>query len=358
MRPPRPWSPDGEGTCIGDLVFDSTFDGGVGYSFENIGPARYRVRTRADRAAYSWRVCFRIESPGDGRSVEIEIADFNHFGQNLWQERAAVVSTDGENWTDLGVENMEIIPWAPTGCADVDDTFDDGGHPPYGVLWRVRLDAPVLWLANPTPFPLGAFERRLDALAQSCAHMEVDDLCDTPFTPRHGHVLKRVRAGHRCRGADKHRVMIIAGEHAAETAGLYACEAALEEIYRNYELLTLRGFEFLIIPAVNIDGMLLGRTYHAPDADDPGGRGINLARDWADRTRPETQAIWSEIERFRPHVFVSLHNGRHRRLPEFISQASAQVPVYLKHLRHHLPLELELRTPAHTLMSTAHEIGR
>jgi hypothetical protein len=120
----RDWRPGGERTAIDDLVFDSTVHCGNGCDFRRVGPGHYRFRARPGLATYAWRFLFRLESPGDGREIIVEVADLNHFGQQPWQEQATVVSADGETWVDLGTENVTLVPWTPTGDAEGDASID------------------------------------------------------------------------------------------------------------------------------------------------------------------------------------------------------------------------------------------
>ncbi|MBM4051061.1 MAG: hypothetical protein FJ279_38680 [Planctomycetes bacterium] len=111
----RDWKPGGERMSLGDLTFDSTAHCGVGQDFREVSPGHYGFRARAGFEPYCWRFHFRIESPGDGRDITLEVADFNHFGQEFWQQQAAVLSRDGVTWLDLGVQNIRVVPWTPTG---------------------------------------------------------------------------------------------------------------------------------------------------------------------------------------------------------------------------------------------------
>ena len=340
----RHWQLDGERTTLGDVTFDSTIHCGAGQGFHEVGPGHYRFRSRAGLAPYAWRLHFCIESPGDGREVTLEVADFNHFGQELWQECAAVVSRDGEHWEDLGTENIRIVPWTPTGVTEDDDSIDDGWHPPYGLQYRVPLDAPKLWLASPTPYTLEHCRDHLHALAARCDFFTVEEIGRTHYFGTHGFPLLMTKVAKGGRDEGKIRVVVVAGEHAAESAGMYACDGLLEELLRTHDLLA--DFSFWVVPVANVDGVALGRTYHNVDPDDPLARGVNLNRDWRERTQLETQAIWRLIEEVRPHCYLSLHNGRHRRELELFSLPDPRLAALMRHLREHLPLPLEHWRPA------------
>lgn len=343
-KPDAAWRPGGERASFGDITLDSSLHCGAGHGFQQVGPDHFRLRGRAGFAPYSWRLHLRIDSPGDGREVLLEVADFNHFGQELWQESAAVVSRDGELWTDLGTANIEIVAWTPTGIRAYDETIDDGWHPPYGVRFRLRLDAPRLWFATPVPYALARCREHLEALSRRCQFFRVEDLGPSHYSAQHGFPLQLVKVAKPGSAADRLRVVVIAGEHPAESAGMYACEGMLEELLRTHDLLA--EFSFWLVPVVNVDGVVFGRTYHNVDPADPGRPGVNLNRDWAAHTQPENQALWRLLREVRPHCFLDLHNGRHRRELELLSVPDSDLAVVMRHLRAHLPLPLARWRPA------------
>ncbi|MEN6642778.1 MAG: M14 family zinc carboxypeptidase [Armatimonadia bacterium] len=351
------WRPGGERTTLGDLTFDSTIHCGNGHDFEQVGPNHYRFRARPGLVTYAWRFLMRIESPGDGREVILEVADFNHFGQELWQEQAAVMSTDGENWHDVGLDNLTLVPWTPTGDPEGDTSIDDGWHPPYGVQHRLRLDAPVIWFATGTPYTLQHSRDHLAAMEKRCRFFHTQEIGRAAFADQHGFPLLMSKVS---KGSDegKLRVMVIAGEHPSEFAGMYAAEGLLEELLRRSDLLS--DFSFWVVPVVNVDGVAYGRSYHNLDPDDPIRSGVNLSRDWARRTQPETQAAWKIVEEVRPHCLVTLHNGRHRRAYEAYAPPNPSVSTLMRHLRKHLPLPLEHWRPfteMDSLNPVAYEAG-
>ena len=334
----RDWRLGGQRAALGDVTFDSTVHCGAGQGFAEIAPGHYLVRGRPGLVTYSWRLHFRLESPGDGREVVLEAADMNHFGQELWQEQAAVVSEDGVTWQDLGLENMEIVPWTPTGHTDEDDSIDDGWHPPYGVRYRLRLDTPTLWFATPTPYTLERSRAHLDALAARCSFFRPLDVGRTHFSERHGHSLAGMQVARGLDHDDKLRVVVIAGEHPSESAGMYAADGLLDELLRNLDLLS--DFAFWVVPVTCVDGVAYGRSYHNVDPDAPVARGCNVGHDWATRSQPETRAVWSLLENVRPHCVLNLHNGRHRREYEVCAPPQPQLATLMDHLREHLAVPL------------------
>ncbi len=330
--------PGGERTTLGGVTFDTTFSGGCGHGFEQVGDGHYRFRARHGREPYAWRFCLRIESPGRGRKVVVEVADFNHFGGQPWQETAAVVSDDGLAWRDLDPSWLELVPWTPTGDEAADASFDDGWHPPYGVRYRLTLDHSPLWLASPTPYPLERCRDQLDALAARYHYFAVEEIGRTAHGDLHGHPLRMIRFERPSAETGRIRVLVLAGEHPAESAGLYACEGLLDELLRLGDFLT--EFSFWVVPVVNVDGLALGRTYHNLDPADSAAPGTNLARDWRERTQPETRAVWQVIEAVRPHCLVTLHNGRHRREFEVVAPPQPHLATLMSALREQLPVPL------------------
>lgn len=337
------WRPGGERTADGDLVFDSTIEAGNGQGFERVGPGHFRFRARCGLEPYAWRCHLRIESPGDGREIILEVADFNHFGQEPWQEQATVVSRDGSHWADLDPARIEPVPWTPTGNAEQDGSFDDGWHPPYAVRYRLRLDTPILYLASPTPYTPRHSREHLEALSSRCRFFSVHEIGRPHHFANHGYPLSMTHIARGGGSESKIRVVVIAGEHPAESAGMYACEGLLEEILRTADLLA--DFSFWVIPIANVDGVALGTTYHNVNQQDPVAPGVNIARDWKSLSQPETRAIWELIRSVRPHCVVSLHNGRHRRQYEVCAPAQPHLAAVMRRLREHLPLPVQQWRP-------------
>lgn len=334
----RDWQLGGTRTSLGDITFDSTIHCGAGQGFEQVAPSHYRFRARAGLAPYAWRFHFCIESPGDGREVTLEVADFNHFGQELWREQATVRSTDGAHWEHLPLDRMRLVPWTPTGSPADDESIDDGWHPPYGVQYRLKLDAAKVWFATPTPYTLAHSRSHQLALAKRCDFFQVTELGPTAFSDVTGHGLLLTTAAKGTRHEGKIRVMVIAGEHPAESAGMYACEGMMEEVLRSSDL--LGDFSFWFVPIVNVDGVGLGRTYHALDAADPLGPGTDLNKAWAERSQPEIQALVRLMDEVKPHCLLNLHNGRHRRTFEVVAPAQPHLTTLMERFREHLPFPL------------------
>jgi len=161
------WWPGGERVRLGDLVLDSTLHCGNAHDFVQVADGHIRFRSRVHLAPYAWRFLFTIDSPGDGREITLEVADFNHEGRTPWHESATAYSTDGERWLPFDPDRLEIVDWTPTGHPAVDDAYGAAMHIPYGVRYRLRLDAPRIWFASPTPFTLDYRDALLGELAEA-----------------------------------------------------------------------------------------------------------------------------------------------------------------------------------------------
>ncbi len=314
------WKPGGQRTTLDGITFDSTVHCGGGHNFVRVGPDHYRFRARIDHAPYAWRFYFRIECPDAvGRTITLEVADFNHAGRTVWHEGATVYSTDDQDWRSLPPENIEIVPWTPTAGEGSDADYGDRSHVPYGVRYRLRLAKPVMWFAVPTPCTLQRSKRLLDRLAEAHPKLvDVKTIGHSYHSESHGYPLRMARITAPGTSARKN-VAIIAGEHSAESAGLYACEGWILEVLKHPDW--LEEFAFHFVPVVNVDGIYYGTSYYGMAPELAQGIGQNISSNWAKRTLPEIKMLWSLLGELRPVFFASLHNGRHRRSMEALGPA-------------------------------------
>jgi len=332
------WLPGGERVRLADLVLDSTLHCGNAHDFVQVADGHIRFRSRVHLAPYAWRFLFTIDSPGDGREITLEVADFNHEGRTPWHESATAYSTDGERWLPFDTGQLEIVDWTPTGHPEIDDAYGDTTHIPYGVRYRLRLDAPRIWFASPAPFTLDYRDALLRELAE--AH---PDLVDVATVARSAHsdatgypvTMARIAAPG---GRERRSVFVIAGEHAAESAGMYAGEGFMREVLARPEW--LERYEFLFVPVLNVDGVFFGRTYFNVSPGITDGVGVNLSATWAERPAPEQQELWRLLERVRPELLVSLHNGRHRDAMDQLCDPGPEAEVINAALRRNLGFEL------------------
>lgn len=336
------WQPGGERASFGDLSFDSRLHCGNGHDFVQVAPGHYRFRARVHLAPYAWRFFFRIDSPGDGREITLEVADFNHEGRTPWHESATAWSTDARTWRPFPIERLEIVDWTPTGHPELDRAYGDANHVPYGVRYRLRLDAPRIWFASPTPFTL----QRRDTLLRSLSDIHpsrvtVEVIGQSAHSRRTGHPVAMARITGPGEWRRRTRIFVVAGEHPAEVAGMYACEGFMREVVRQPDW--LGRFAFFFVPVLNVDGVFFGRTYFNVSPGITDGPGVNLSDTWDRRPCPEQRALWRTLIEVRPDLLVCLHNGRHRhQMDQFGDGITDPAPV-TEALRRHLGFELQDR---------------
>ncbi len=335
------WKPGGQRVAIDGITFDSTIHCGNGYGFRKVGPNHYRFRARVGREPYAWRFYFKIECPqAVGRAITLDVADFNHAGRTVFHESATVWSSDGRKWIAMEPRQMEIVPFTPTGRPELDAHYGDREHVPYGVRYRLRLTAPQMWFAVPTPYTL---QRREELLARvAAAYPELAQLI--PVGPSrhsrsHGYPIRAVRIAKPGDDPQRQNVVVIAGEHCAETAGIYACEGWMEEVLAHRQWLDRYAFYF--VPIVNVDGVYYGSTYYNLPPTLTEGVGDNISRGWHDRRLPEVKALWPLLAEWRPVLFASLHNGRHRTTMETFGPPGPGTASLLTAWRRELGVPLE-----------------
>ncbi len=110
------------------------------------------------------------------------------------------------------------------------------------------------------------------------------------------------------------KVLIIARQHGNEPSGTEAMMALLRHLSTTdgaRETALLRRVALLVIPMANPDGADHGRRRNA--------RNVDLNRDWAAISQPETRAIESAFVDWRPDVVMDLHE-----LPASSSRSSYQ----------------------------------
>ena len=98
------------------------------------------------------------------------------------------------------------------------------------------------------------------------------------------------------------RLYIIARQHGDELAGTEAMMALINYLVRTTapsDIALLQRLTFAIVPAVNPDGYVDGgRDNHA---------GVDLNRDWASLTQPETRAVEWGFRVWQPQAFIDCH---------------------------------------------------
>ncbi|MBN2295752.1 MAG: hypothetical protein JXM70_25190 [Pirellulales bacterium] len=309
------WNPRGESTTLDGIVFNSTINCGGGQNFVKVSDGHYRFRSRVAKRLYNWYFNFKVEVPKSmiGKTVTLEVADFNRGGRTPLHNRAAVYSVDGDNWLPIGEKNIKVVDWTPTGYPRIDNAYGDAGHVPHGVRFKVTLKATQMWFASPTPFTLRHRDTVLDRLANKYpALVKVSTVGESNHSKTHGYQIRMARIT-ACGNASKRKnIVIISGEHCSETAGTYACEGWMKEVLLHREWLDEYAFYF--VPVVNVDGAFYGATYYNMPPALAEGTGTNLSTNWPDnvRNQPETLALWPLFEKLRPVFFATLHNGAGR----------------------------------------------
>lgn len=337
------WKPGGEREHFGDITLDSRMHCGNACDLTEVAPGHYRFRSRVHLAPYAWRFLLRIDSPGDGREITLEVADFNHEGRTPWHESATAWSTDGVTWLPFDTDRLEIVDWTPTGHRQVDDAYGDASHVPYGVRYHLRLDAPRMWLASPTPFTLrhrNVLLREVSAIHPPSVRTTI--IGHSAHSRRTGYPVKMARVTGPGEWRGRKSVFVVAGEHAIETAGMYACAGFMREAIARRDW--LERFVFHFVPVLNVDGLYFGRTYFNVPPGITDGVGVNLSATWDERACPEQQALWQALKGIWPDLLVSLHNGRHRSEMDQFDDGENDAGPISETLRRHLGFELVERT--------------
>ncbi len=160
------------------------------------------------------------------------------------------------------------------------------------------------------------------------------------------------------------KLLIIARQHGNETSGTEAAMALLQHMARTEgprERALLRRVALLVVPMANPDGAAAGRRANA--------RGVDLNRDWAALSQPETRALEAAFLDWRPDVVVDLHElpvqsareayqenfletiGSAATLPAMLyqttGQVSAQVSIWMG--RYGFPLNVYYDSPGSDL---------
>lgn len=195
----------------------------------------------------------------------------------------AAVSSDGKTWAHT----------------------EPGTKRPDGFTWRVKADAPTVWLAWGPPFTPGDSAALVKQLAE--AH-----LFAKPFTLSKTIEGRDVPALHIREGerpdAERFGVWIEARQHAWESGGSWVCRGAVEWMVSDEEAarwLRERA-DIFIVPVMDVDHVTTG---------DGGKEAIpqDHNRDWSDAPHwPEVAAAQKHIAALaaqkRMDIFLDLHN--------------------------------------------------
>jgi len=330
-----------ERTAVGAMTFDSTIHCGNGREFREVAPGHYRFRARVGRARHVWRFCFKIESPSAPGPIVLEVCDFNYGGKPVrWRETSAVYSYDAKTWHPIAQEDITIVDWTPTGDREKDAAFaSEPNLSPYGVQFRLNPQSMPIWVASATPYTLHRRDALLARLsARHPALVQVSDIGESYHSAATGYGLRMIRITDSNATASKPSIFVVAGEHASETAGMFACEAMIVELLQRPDVMA--RFDFYFVPILNVDGVFYGKTYWNCNPDAPDCVGHNPARDWRVRSQREVRAVYKQIFEIRPDVFLNLHNGRHRKEYEVFCEPRDETDVVISEMRKSLSVPI------------------
>jgi hypothetical protein len=299
-------------------------------SFENASPIWYETkptgtinihllydheRSSPNRAAGHFH--FQLHAP-TGTKLTLEFKNLD----NIWngqpssisrELKAAVVSSDGRNWTPVPLETFETNRTRLT----------------------ITMPGPSLYVARVEPYRLSDLQRLLAAIRD---HPRVQikpigkTVNDLP--------LEIIRIGH---PAAPHRLFLRARAHPWEAGTSWIIEGLIERLLRDDPSAAkfLERYCVFILPMANMDGVVAGRTRFNL-------RGKDLNRDWdkpADpNLAPENHALEQWLEQQiaagqKPHLALELHNDGNGKL--HISRPP--VPDLEAHLQRMARLESLLR---------------
>lgn len=179
---------------------------------------------------------------------------------------------------------------------------------------RVCADANVIdqvlsWVGE-RPY---SYDEYLAALTRFAASDRVDVVAIGRSAGGRTIPLVAVHAPHTVFGQTM-RLFIVARQHGTECAGTEAIMAIMNHLVRSNapsDLALLQRLTFVFVPVGNPDGAAGGTRGNA--------NGVDLNRDWASRSQPETQAVDWALRVWQPHAFIDCHE-----LPAESSRAAYQ----------------------------------
>ncbi|MHB1001077.1 MAG: M14 family zinc carboxypeptidase [Armatimonadota bacterium] len=108
---------------------------------------------------------------------------------------------------------------------------------------------------------------------------------------------------------DRVRIMIVSGQHTNERTPIQAVLQVIDDLADTkdpHKRKMLKEAVVVMIPVANPDVFDMWGRYNA--------HGIDLNRDWASLSQPETRAIEGFASKFRPHIAVDSHEGQPNRV--------------------------------------------
>lgn len=280
------------------LQLDADFESGSLGPVTRMGPREYEVRLLSDTAgsgAYVQWFCFRVRGMQAGEPYTFHLSNLIKPG-SLFEEGCQPVlfsrrrrEASGVGWAREGTD-VAYYPYHDLGrrhCVSFDVRF------PY--------DDDEVFLAHAVPY------MHTDLLA---------DLARWPMVPRKSLLSS-------CGGRDVTalvlgdplapvHVCIVARAHPGETHASWVMRGAVDFLLGGSDeaSVCLTGLRWFVVPMLNPDGVVLGRTRTNLD-------GVDLNRHHHDDSAPETRglrgALQDEARRSRPLAFVDIHSHSRRR---------------------------------------------
>lgn len=280
---------------------NSDFECGNGKDFAQVMPYRWQMKVQADRPGYDHFFMFRIESETETGTVEMQVLpdtaakkpgyDRLEFRGSeptlLWRKRGS----DGP-WERVERGAFEIVDGKVT------------------IHQAVERGESWFWAEAP-PLPYSDIARHIEDLPTHASHVTALKLGETP----EGRPLLAARVTDPDVPIDeKGRVVILAGQHGAEFAGMFAAKGALDFLASRLPQAAALRRRYLVdvLPCANPDGNAHGRGCFNSEGRDQLVAFENAARD-AEPATAEARLIWRHLGENVPDLILNFHAYPHPR---------------------------------------------
>jgi hypothetical protein len=250
---------------------------------------------------------FRV-SPLEFGELTIRLS-FQHGRSRYWPK----VSTDGEIWTRIEPERLELL---------------DKGR----VLeFTVSIHEPVVWVSAQELYTTADYSRWMQGLA-ALPYVEMG-VVGVSAAGRPIHSLS-TQGGNEL-------VLLLGRQHPPEVTGAFAMESFVESLLAESSLaLQFRErYTILSIPLMNPDGVASGHWRH-------NAKGADLNRDWGIFVQPETASVAARLATLKsagmqPVIVLDFHSTRetlfYTQLPEESPWSMDFAGVWLDRVRQQQP---------------------